>query len=80
VRWILLCPPLFTDEDGPRADKHGLVNKFSRVLEQNGINHMYSSTFKTANLFVSFSFGGSPLPDLFPVRSIKGMRLALDVY
>ncbi|KAJ3529497.1 hypothetical protein NMY22_g8974 [Coprinellus aureogranulatus] len=31
-------------------DKHGLVNRFSRVLEQNGINHMYSSTFKTANL------------------------------
>ncbi|OAX44030.1 hypothetical protein K503DRAFT_679751 [Rhizopogon vinicolor AM-OR11-026] len=34
-------------------DKHGLVNRFSRVLEQNGINHMYSSTFKTANLLVS---------------------------
>jgi hypothetical protein len=33
-------------------DKHGLVNRFSRVLEQNGINHMYSSTFKTANLLV----------------------------
>ncbi|KAH7930671.1 hypothetical protein BV22DRAFT_1101630 [Leucogyrophana mollusca] len=34
-------------------DKHGLVNRFSRVLEENGINHMYSSTFKTANLLVS---------------------------
>ncbi|KAG2369694.1 hypothetical protein BDR07DRAFT_1604526 [Suillus spraguei] len=34
-------------------DKHGLVNRFSRVLEQNGINHMYSSTYKTANLLVS---------------------------
>jgi len=33
-------------------DKHGLVNRFSRVLEDNGINHMYSSTFKTANLLV----------------------------
>ncbi|TFK22318.1 hypothetical protein FA15DRAFT_596298 [Coprinopsis marcescibilis] len=33
-------------------DKHGLVNRFSRVLEKNGINHMYSSTFKTANLLV----------------------------
>ncbi|KAF9263711.1 hypothetical protein L218DRAFT_999566 [Marasmius fiardii PR-910] len=33
-------------------DKHGLVNRFSRVLEENGINHMYSSTFKTANLLV----------------------------
>ncbi|KAG6827092.1 hypothetical protein H0H92_013224 [Tricholoma furcatifolium] len=33
-------------------DKHGLVNRFSKVLEQNKINHMYSSTFKTANLLV----------------------------
>jgi hypothetical protein len=33
-------------------DKHGLVNRFSRVLEEDGINHMYSSTFKTANLLV----------------------------
>ncbi|EDR12767.1 uncharacterized protein LACBIDRAFT_292793 [Laccaria bicolor S238N-H82] len=33
-------------------NKHGLVNHFSRVLEENGINHMYSSTFKTANLLV----------------------------
>ncbi|KAI6105910.1 hypothetical protein F5141DRAFT_1006360 [Pisolithus sp. B1] len=33
-------------------DKHGLVNRYSRVLEQNGINHMYSSTYKTANLLV----------------------------
>jgi hypothetical protein len=34
------------------TDKHGLVNRFSRVLEENEINHMYSSTFKTANLLV----------------------------
>lgn len=34
------------------VDKHGLVNRFSRVLEENRINHMYSSTFKTANLLV----------------------------
>ncbi|KAF8622160.1 hypothetical protein AX15_007278 [Amanita polypyramis BW_CC] len=33
-------------------DKHGLVNRFSRLLASNGINHMYSSTFKTANLLV----------------------------
>ncbi|KAK0190661.1 hypothetical protein F5146DRAFT_1111499 [Armillaria mellea] len=33
-------------------DKHGLVNRFSRVLEDAGINHMYSSTIKTANLLV----------------------------
>ena len=35
-----------------RADKHGLVCRFSRALEDNGINHMYSSTYKTANLLV----------------------------
>lgn len=34
-------------------DKHGLVNRYSRVLEDNGINHMYSSTYKTANLLVA---------------------------
>ncbi|PCH40814.1 hypothetical protein WOLCODRAFT_24290 [Wolfiporia cocos MD-104 SS10] len=33
-------------------DKHGLVNRFSRTLEENGINHMYNSTYKTANLLV----------------------------
>ncbi|KAG9317365.1 hypothetical protein JVU11DRAFT_1564 [Chiua virens] len=33
-------------------DKHGLVSRYSRILEENGINHMYSSTFKTANLLV----------------------------
>ena len=29
------------------------MNRFSRVLEENEINHMYSSTYKTANLLVS---------------------------
>ncbi|KAL7282543.1 hypothetical protein ACG7TL_004014 [Trametes sanguinea] len=33
-------------------EKHGLVNRFSRTLEENGINHMYSSTYKTANLLI----------------------------
>ncbi|TFK55568.1 hypothetical protein OE88DRAFT_1731243 [Heliocybe sulcata] len=33
-------------------EKHGLVNRFSRVLEENGVNHMYSSTFMSANLLV----------------------------
>ncbi|KZT06423.1 uncharacterized protein LAESUDRAFT_177259 [Laetiporus sulphureus 93-53] len=33
-------------------DKYGLVNRFSRTLEENGINHIYNSTFKTANLLV----------------------------
>lgn len=33
-------------------DKFGLVNRYSRTLEENGINHLYSSTYKTANLLV----------------------------
>jgi hypothetical protein len=33
-------------------EKHGLVNRFSKALAHNAINHMYSSTFKTANLLV----------------------------
>jgi len=33
-------------------DKHGLISRFSKVLDSNGINHMYSSTYKTANLLV----------------------------
>ena len=37
----------------PFPDKYGLVSRFSRVLDENGINHMYSSTVKTANLLVS---------------------------
>ncbi|KAI0346843.1 hypothetical protein BDW22DRAFT_1424955 [Trametopsis cervina] len=37
-------------------DKHGLVNRYSRTLEDNGINHMYSSTYKTANLLVDKAY------------------------
>ncbi|CAE6434298.1 hypothetical protein ACGC1H_001412 [Rhizoctonia solani] len=33
-------------------DAHGLVNHFSSTLHNNGINHLYSSTYKTANLLV----------------------------
>ncbi|KIL70260.1 hypothetical protein M378DRAFT_183814 [Amanita muscaria Koide BX008] len=33
-------------------DKYGIVNRYSRMLAFHGINHMYSSTFKTANLLV----------------------------
>ncbi|KAI1796201.1 hypothetical protein LXA43DRAFT_880461 [Ganoderma leucocontextum] len=33
-------------------EKHGLVNRFSKTLEENGINHIYSSTYKTANLLI----------------------------
>ncbi|KAL1708567.1 hypothetical protein EV121DRAFT_277077 [Schizophyllum commune] len=34
-------------------DKHGIINRYSRILEEHGINHMYSSTSHTANLLVS---------------------------
>jgi hypothetical protein len=33
-------------------DEHGLVHRFSRVLAAHGIAHMYSATYKTANLIV----------------------------
>ncbi|KIP12775.1 hypothetical protein PHLGIDRAFT_123851 [Phlebiopsis gigantea 11061_1 CR5-6] len=33
-------------------DKHGLITRYSRTLEENGINHLYSSTYKSANLLV----------------------------
>lgn len=33
-------------------EKHGLINKFSRVLGESKINHMYSCTLKTANILV----------------------------
>ncbi|KAG6903408.1 hypothetical protein C0995_005431 [Termitomyces sp. Mi166 len=47
---ILSCLQIDLQRFG--LDKYGLVNRFSKVLEQNKINHMYSSTFKTANLLV----------------------------
>ncbi|KAJ3493962.1 hypothetical protein NLJ89_g10905 [Agrocybe chaxingu] len=51
-------------------DKHGLVNRFSRVLEENGINHMYSSTFKTANLLAAFLFPPSSPPPILSLAKI----------
>ncbi|KAG6817864.1 hypothetical protein H0H87_001696 [Tephrocybe sp. NHM501043] len=47
---ILTCLQIDLQRFG--LDKYGLVNRFSKVLEQNRINHMYSSTFKTANLLI----------------------------
>ncbi|KAF8076651.1 hypothetical protein FPV67DRAFT_1472200 [Lyophyllum atratum] len=47
---ILSCLQLDLQRFG--LDKYGLVNRFSKVLEENEINHMYSSSFKTANLLV----------------------------
>lgn len=38
------------------GDRHGIISSYSKMLDSNGINHMYSSTLKTANLLVSFSF------------------------
>ncbi|KAG8986821.1 hypothetical protein FRB95_003249 [Tulasnella sp. JGI-2019a] len=34
-------------------DRHGLISRFSALLHAEGIHHLYSSTFKTANLLVS---------------------------
>ncbi|KAJ6628945.1 hypothetical protein B0H10DRAFT_2160830 [Mycena sp. CBHHK59/15] len=58
-------PPPEDDDDAPGLltclqvdlrrfglDKHGLVHTFSRVLGAAGVNHMYSSTFRSANLLV----------------------------
>ncbi|EKM59283.1 uncharacterized protein PHACADRAFT_249670 [Phanerochaete carnosa HHB-10118-sp] len=39
-------------------DKFGLVSRYSRTLEANGINHLYSSTYKTANLLVDKAHAG----------------------
>ncbi|KAH8830326.1 hypothetical protein DL96DRAFT_1592451 [Flagelloscypha sp. PMI_526] len=33
-------------------DKHGLVNRFSKILREHQINHLYSSTYRTANILV----------------------------
>lgn len=52
VYFTILSSGVFADSLS--TDKHGLVNRFSRVLEEHGINHMYSSTYKTANLLVSY--------------------------
>lgn len=67
---VLVRIPLIYPKDGflltfiwP-VDKHGLVNRFSRVLEESGINHMYSSTFKTANLLVRIPLWGLIQPFL----------------
>ena len=52
----VLCPHdlrLLTFFNFIYIDKHGLVTRFSKILEENDINHMYSSTFKTANVLVS---------------------------
>ncbi|KAG6910963.1 hypothetical protein DXG01_006017 [Tephrocybe rancida] len=55
---ILTCLQIDLQRFG--LDKYGLVNRFSKVLEQNRINHMYSSTFKTANLLVCGSHFAYP--------------------
>ena len=60
------------------------MTRFSRVLEENGINHMYSSTFKTANLLVSstssdYFFSNYPIILTF-YRLIKRTPFAPKVY
>ncbi|EKM79868.1 hypothetical protein AGABI1DRAFT_106212 [Agaricus bisporus var. burnettii JB137-S8] len=34
-------------------DKYGLVNRFSKTLGDHNVNHLYSSTFKSANILVN---------------------------
>jgi len=34
-------------------DVHGIVNRFSDLLQSHGINHFFTSTFKSANILVS---------------------------
>ncbi|KAJ7653494.1 hypothetical protein B0H17DRAFT_1214669 [Mycena rosella] len=37
---------------GLDTETHGLVHRFSRALAQGGVNHMYASTLRSANLLV----------------------------
>ncbi|KAJ7498679.1 hypothetical protein FB451DRAFT_1161382 [Mycena latifolia] len=49
-------PPLLSalqvDLRGAGLDTHGLVHRFSRALARGGVNHMYASTLRSANLLV----------------------------
>lgn len=38
------------------SDKYGLVNRFSKMLGDHNVNHLYSSTFKSANILVCALF------------------------
>ncbi|KAJ7180349.1 hypothetical protein C8R43DRAFT_398517 [Mycena crocata] len=47
-----LLSALQVDLRGAGLDTHGLVHRFSRALAQGGVNHMYASTLRSANLLV----------------------------
>jgi hypothetical protein len=45
---------VYVEDDDIRTDKHGVVDRLSSVLHASGIDHLFSSSFKTANVLVSF--------------------------
>ncbi|KAJ7232206.1 hypothetical protein B0H12DRAFT_1239696 [Mycena haematopus] len=47
-----LLTALQVDLRGAGLDTHGLVHRFSRALAKGGVNHMYASTLRSANLLV----------------------------
>ncbi|KAJ7639053.1 hypothetical protein FB45DRAFT_1055244 [Roridomyces roridus] len=47
----LLCA-LQVDLRTPGLDTHGIVHRISHALAQGGVNHMYASTLRSANLLV----------------------------
>jgi hypothetical protein len=49
---------LQVDLRGAGLDTHGLVHRFSRALALGGVNHMYASTLRSANLLVPTGRGG----------------------
>ncbi|KAJ7129417.1 hypothetical protein C8R44DRAFT_829938 [Mycena epipterygia] len=53
-----LLSALQIDLRGAGLDTHGLVHRFSRALAQSGVNHMYASTLRSANLLVPSGQGG----------------------
>lgn len=65
---VMRCLQLDIQQFG--ADRHGIISNCSRILDSNGINHMYSSTYKTANVLVSHLF-------YFRLRTIAALFLRL---
>lgn len=53
-----LLSALQVDLRGAGLDTHGLVHRFSRALALGGVNHMYASTLRSANLLVPTGRGG----------------------
>ncbi|KAJ7094542.1 hypothetical protein B0H15DRAFT_127405 [Mycena belliarum] len=47
-----LLSALQVDLRGAGLETHGLVHRFSRALAAGGVNHMYASTLRSANLLV----------------------------